>query len=329
MSFAAGTAIEFGLLLPHFSDSASWDRLFGFAPRIEELGYGSVWARDNLGFTGHGFELPGDFFLDPFTTLSGVAARTRTIKLGTAVLTPFRHPLVTAQLVGGLNFLSGGRFVLGVGPGTPRKPWEALGRPYNERVVACRETVEILRMMSSGRAESFDGESASFVDVKLDPAPAADMTVWYGGASNASIRAIGEYADGMMPGRCPFHRYDVAAEHLRTAADEAGRAVRLGSIPIVSIARKNETAFDQIPLQALLDTATTRWKRPYEDPADLAGALVAGDPAACIEQIQSFVDRGVELLVVDMRLSMDEFEQAVELFASEVMPVFADARSTQ
>ncbi len=313
---------EFGLLLPHFSDAASWDRLFGFAPRIEELGYGSVWARDNLGFHGHGFELEGDFFLDPFTTLAGVAARTSTVRLGTAVLTPFRHPLVTAQLIGGLNFLSRGRFVLGVGPGTPRKPWEAVGRQYDERVAAAREMVQVLRLMSSGGVESFDGELTSFVDVKLDPAPPADLTVWYGGASNASIRAVVEYADGMLPGRCPFHRYDVAVARLQAAAAEAGRSARLGSIPIVSVARSHEEALGQVPLQALLDTASARWKRPCETPADLAGALVAGDPAGCVEQIHAFVDRGVELLVVDLRLLMPRFEEAVETFAAEVMPAF-------
>jgi alkanesulfonate monooxygenase SsuD/methylene tetrahydromethanopterin reductase-like flavin-dependent oxidoreductase (luciferase family) len=314
--------IEFGLLLPHFSDATSWDRLFGFAPRIEQLGYGSAWARDNLGFHGHGFELEGDFFLDPFTTLAGVAALTSTMRLGTAVLTPFRHPLVTAQLVGGLDFLSRGRFVLGVGPGTPRKPWEAVGRVYEERVAAAREMVQVLRLMSSGDVESYAGELTSFVDVKLDPPPPADLTVWYGGASNASVRAVVEYADGMLPGRCPFHRYDVAVERLRTAAAEAGRSPRLGSIPIVSVAATHEAALDQIPAKALLETASARWKRPCETVADIAGALVVGDPAACAEQIQAFVDRGLELLVVDLRLQMPEFEDAVEMFAAEVMPAF-------
>jgi alkanesulfonate monooxygenase SsuD/methylene tetrahydromethanopterin reductase-like flavin-dependent oxidoreductase (luciferase family) len=323
-----GNAIEFGLLLPHFSDSTSWERLFGFAGRVEELGFASVWARDNLGFTGHGFELPGDFFLDPFTTLAAVAARTSTIGLGTAVLTPFRHPLVTAQLIGGLNFLSQGRFVLGIGPGTPRKPWEAVGRQYDERVMATKETVEILRLLSSGQSESFAGESANFTDVKLDPPPPRDLTVWYGGASNAAIRAIADYADGMLPGRCPFHRYDVAAERLRSAAAQTGRAVRLGSIPIVSVARDHQAAFDQIPLKPLLDTATARWKQPCETPADLAGALIAGDPAACIEQIQQYIDRDIELLVVDLRLSMEYFEDAVELFAAEVMPAFQTVSAT-
>lgn len=317
--------LEFGLLLPHFSDSSNWNRLFGFAPRAEELGYDSLWARDNLAFQGHGFELPGDHFVDPFTTLAGIAGRTERIKLGTAVLTPFRHPLITAQLIGGLTYLSKNRFVLGIGPGTPRKPWEALGRAYEERVTATRETVEIIRLLASGQPSSYEGEQVQFQDVKIDPAPSRELRVWYGGASNASIRAILEYCDGMLPGRCPFTRYDVAAARLKEGAAETGKTIHLGSIPTVSIAATREKALDKIPMQALLDTATERWKRPFETPEDLAGAVVVGSPEECVAQVQTFVDRGIELFVVDLRLLMNEFEEAAELFAREVIPAFRRA----
>lgn len=318
-------SIEFGLLLPHFSDASTWDRLFGFAPKAEELGYDSLWARDNLAFHGHGFEIGGDHFVDPFTTLAGIAGRTERVKLGTAVLTPFRHPLITAQLIGGINHLSRGRFVLGIGPGTPTKPWEALGREHSERVRATQETVEVLKLLASGEAESYEGEQVRFEDVKLDPAPDPDMPVWYGGASNASIRAILAYGDGMLPGRCPFTRYDVAAAKLKEGAAEIGKTVHLGSIPTVSIARTTEQAIDQIPMQALLDTATERWKRPFEKPADLAGGVVVGSPEDCIAQVQEYVDRDIELFVVDLRLLMFDFEEAAELFAREVIPAFRSA----
>jgi alkanesulfonate monooxygenase SsuD/methylene tetrahydromethanopterin reductase-like flavin-dependent oxidoreductase (luciferase family) len=245
--------------------------------------------------------------------------------LGTAVLTPFRHPLITAQLIGGLTHLSKNRFVLGIGPGTPRKPWEALGRAYEERVTATRETVEILRLLASGQPSSYEGEQVQFQDVKIDPAPSRELRVWYGGASNASIRAILEYCDGMLPGRCPFTRYDVAAARLKEGAAESGKTIHLGSIPTVSIAATREKALDKIPMQALLDTATERWKRPFETPEDLAGAVVVGSPEECVAQVQTFVDRGIELFVVDLRLLMNEFEEAAELFAREVIPAFRRA----
>src|SRR5262245_39504065 len=104
---------RFGLLLPHFSDDATRERLFGFVARIEALGFECVWVRYNLSFEAHGFEKPGRF-VDPFVTLSVIAGLTTRLRLGTAVTVPFRHPLVTAQLVGSLAWAAAGRFEMGV-----------------------------------------------------------------------------------------------------------------------------------------------------------------------------------------------------------------------
>jgi hypothetical protein len=51
--------------------------------------------------------------------------------------------------------------------------------------------------------------------------------------------------------------------------------------------------------------------------------LIAGSPADCIEQVGRLSERGVELLLVDLRLMGERFEFAVRAFASEVMPAFA------
>jgi alkanesulfonate monooxygenase SsuD/methylene tetrahydromethanopterin reductase-like flavin-dependent oxidoreductase (luciferase family) len=315
--------LRFGILLPHFSAESTHDRLFGFAPRLEALGYDSVWVRDNLGFEPHGFELPGSRFVDPFITLAAVAARTLRIGLGTAVLTPFRHPAITAQLVGSLSYLAGaGRVELGVGPGTPRRPWELVDIPFEQRVRLCREMVEVIRGVAGSDRFTYEGEITRFTDFHLDPAPAVDLTVWYGGASNTAIRAISDYADGLLPGRCPFLRYDVAAERLRESMGASGRRPRLGSIPTVSIAATREEALAALPIDTLLKTATERWKQPFDRFEDLAGAVVAGGPADICEQLQAFRERDVDLIVVDMRLQMAEFEEAAEQFATEVMPAF-------
>lgn len=321
--------MRFGILLPHFSQESNRERLFAFAPRLEELGYDSAWVRDNLGFEPHGFELPGSRFVDPFVTLSAVAATTQRIGLGTAVLTPFRHPAVTAQLVGSLTYLAGdGRVELGVGPGTPRRPWELVGIPYEQRIRLCREMVEVLRGVAREERFSYDGELTKLQDFHLDPAPSPNLTVWYGGASNTAIKAISQYADGLLPGRCPFRRYDVAVEKLRESMADDGRQPRLGSIPTVSIAATREAALAQLPVQSLLDTATERWKQPFERFEDLAGAVVAGAPEDIIEQLDAFQQRDIELLVVDIRLQMGQFEEAAERFAAEVMPAFTTAEAT-
>jgi alkanesulfonate monooxygenase SsuD/methylene tetrahydromethanopterin reductase-like flavin-dependent oxidoreductase (luciferase family) len=315
--------LRFGILLPHFSSESTHERLFAFSPRLEELGYDSVWVRDNLGFEPHGFELPGSRFVDPFITLAAVAARTGHMRLGTAVLTPFRHPAVTAQLVGSLTYLAGDRVELGVGPGTPRRPWELVGIPFEQRIRLCREMIEVIRGVASSDRFTYDGEITHLADFHLDPAPSPNLTVWYGGASKTAIRAISQYADGLLPGRCPFRRYDVAVERLRESMGETGRQPRLGSIPTVSIAATHEEAVGKLPIEALLQTATERWKEPFERFEDLAGAVVAGAPADIVEQLHAFEERGIELVVVDIRLQMSDFEEAAERFAAEVMPAFS------
>jgi len=311
--------VRFGILLPHFSAQATPERLVAFAPRLEELGYDSGWVRDNLDFRGHGFEAAGTLFVDPFTAMTAVAARTHHFGLGTAVLTPFRHPLVTAQLVGGLTWLAGDRIELGVGPGTPRRPWDAVGIDYGERIERCREMVDVLRIVAQEGPASYEGRFTKFSDVLIDPAPSASVPIWYGGAEGHSLRRIRAYADGLLPGRCPFPVYDEAIAYLHGAEQEDGRAYRLGSIPLVAIERTREEALARLPVDGLLEAATERWKRPHTRVEDLAGALVAGSPDEVGEQLRAFEERGVELVVLDMRLSMEEFEDKAEWLAQDVL----------
>lgn len=313
-----------GLLLPHFSGECTWDRAVGMAPQIEAYGFDSVWARDNLAFTGHGFELPGNTFVDPFIVLSTIAGRTRDLKLGTAVTIPFRNPVVTAQLVGSLSWVSQGRFELGVGPGTPTKPYELTGIPYPDRIRLCQEMVEVIRTLSSGAAESYAGTLTQFADTLIDPPPPAHLPVWYGGASNASVRRTVRYADGILPGRCPFSRYDVARQRLESEASQAGRPTpMLGSIPLVSIGRSREDALTKISgsVDALLEYLSGHWRSQYSSIDDLGGAVIVGTAADVAEQLQEFQERGFDLVVLDSRLSMDEFEDVTAQLGEEVLPL--------
>jgi alkanesulfonate monooxygenase SsuD/methylene tetrahydromethanopterin reductase-like flavin-dependent oxidoreductase (luciferase family) len=324
---AGRKAVELGVLLPHFSDQCNHQRLLGFVGRIEALGFDSVWVRDNLSFQAHGFERPG-MFVDPFVTLSAVAGRTIRLKLGTAVATPFRHPLVTAQLVGSLSWVSQGRFQLGIGPGTPRKPWELTGRPYEDRIVLCRETVEVIRAVARGPAASYHGKITRFDEATIDPAPPADLMVWYGGGSNASIRRALRYCDGIFPGLCPFKAWDVLAASARAQAAEQGRELRFASGPLVSVASSHERAVARIqpaikPLTGFLERY---YRQSFESLADLEGCVIAGTIDDVGEQLDKFVRHGAELVILDARLLMDEFEEVVEALGQAVLPAFGARR---
>jgi alkanesulfonate monooxygenase SsuD/methylene tetrahydromethanopterin reductase-like flavin-dependent oxidoreductase (luciferase family) len=312
----------FGLLLPHFSDHATRERLFGFVPRVEQLGFDSVWVRDNLSFERHGFERAGRF-VDPFITLSVVAGLTQRLTLGTAVTIPYRHPLVTAQLVGSLCWASGNRFELGVGPGTPRKPFDLTGVPYPDRIRRCRETVEVIRAVAAGPHAAYHGDAVAFEDATIDPAPPDDLVVWYGGGSAASIRRALRYADGLQPGLCPLVAWDRLAGQARAAAAEQGRALRIGAIPLISLAGNREKAVARVAgsLPPLCDFLGRYYGLPLATADDLHGALLAGSVDDVRAGLADFVTRGADLVVLDARLLMDEFEDVVEQLGAEVLPV--------
>jgi alkanesulfonate monooxygenase SsuD/methylene tetrahydromethanopterin reductase-like flavin-dependent oxidoreductase (luciferase family) len=320
----SASPLRFGLMLPHFGDLATRERLFGFAPEIERLGYDSVWVRDHLSYQPLALDNPGLRFVDPFTTLAAIASLTTRLRLGMSVLVPFRHPLVVAQLLGGLEFLSDGRLELGIAPGTPRKPWDILGVPFERRGVRTRETVEVLRLLGGARGPvSYSGESAAFEDVLIDPAPPADLFVWYGGGSNQAIRGAVDYCDGLLPSRCPYVRLDPILDMYRERAEEAGRAANVGVLPLTVLGATRQDALKRVSIPALTGALGQRWKVDLGGIDDLEGALIAGNAADCVDQIGHLVERGVGLMLVDLRLMGEDFESAARAFAAEVVPAFA------
>ena len=102
--------MKFGLLLPHFGEHASKEKLLEGSKLAEDLGFDSVWVRDHLVFEPHGeMEKPNRTFYDALTTLTAIGAVTKRIELGTGSLIPFRHPLVTALMAGTITQLVGPR----------------------------------------------------------------------------------------------------------------------------------------------------------------------------------------------------------------------------
>ena len=322
-------ALRFGLVLPHFGDLATWQRLFGFASEIDALGYDSVWVRDHLSYEPLALDNPGRRFVDPFTTLSGVAALTSRVTLGMSVLVPFRHPLVVAQLLGGLSFLSHARLELGIAPGTPRKPWDLLGAPFEERATRTRETVEVLRLLAAARAPvAYEGRTVEFDDVFIDPPPPADLFVWYGGGSGQAIRAAVDYCDGLLVSRCPYLKLDDILARYRMQADRAERPMHVGVLPLTVLGDSRQDAISRVSIPTLTDALKGRWKVELNDLADLDGALIAGTGRECVDQISDLAERGVELILVDLRLMGEDFEEAARSFAQDVIPSFSSQPAT-
>ncbi|MGE0684607.1 MAG: LLM class flavin-dependent oxidoreductase, partial [Candidatus Binatia bacterium] len=129
------------------------------AERAEAYGYDSVWAGDHIIFHIPRFEI--------FTTLAAIAARTKRVQFGPAVLLLcLRHPVHVAQSIVSLDHMSGGRFVFGVGVGGEHpKEFMASGVSVNQRGPRTNEALEILRRLWTEPSVAFSGTYYHFDEI--------------------------------------------------------------------------------------------------------------------------------------------------------------------
>lgn len=161
----------------------------------EAAGWDGVFVSDSLPFG----EYP-----DPWVVLSGIAARTESIRLGTWVVpVPRRQPWQVASDVATLDQLSDGRVILGAGLGNA-DDYEAYGRPYEPPTLGARfdEALDVITGLWGSEPFSFDGEHFQLADAEVLPRPVQRPRVpimlgaWW---PNTKPFHRGARWDGIMP----------------------------------------------------------------------------------------------------------------------------------
>ena len=105
-------------------------------------------------------------------TLTYLAARTSTVRLGTAMLLlPQRNPVYTAKEVSTLDWLSGGRVDLGVGVGWLKEEFDVLNVPWEQRGRRTDEYLQVLRTLWLDETSSFQGEVYDLPACEMFPKP--------------------------------------------------------------------------------------------------------------------------------------------------------------
>jgi alkanesulfonate monooxygenase SsuD/methylene tetrahydromethanopterin reductase-like flavin-dependent oxidoreductase (luciferase family) len=175
-------------------------------------------------------------FLDTWTLLSYVAARTERVRLAGNVLNlPLRQPAVLARAVASLDLLSGGRVELGLGAGGFWDPIVAMGGDRltpAESVTALSEGIDIIRGIWDGDDRTrlvVDGKHHRVNGAKRGPAPAHDISIWLGALKPRMLRLIGHKADGWLPSLAYLKGLEALAEAntvIDGAAAAAGRDPR-------------------------------------------------------------------------------------------------------
>jgi probable F420-dependent oxidoreductase len=179
--------VRFGVYLPTFAgrdlgfDQAA--RVKAFARKAEDLGFDALWVAE------HFLEAPGLYgtvWMSPLLCLAHAASVTSRIRLATGLLIlPYYHPVTLAREIQTLWHLSGGRFVLGVGPGWDQHEFESLGMKLAERGRRTDEMIAALRRLLTERDVSFAGHYYRFDHVTIEPLLPRVPELWVGGGSKS------------------------------------------------------------------------------------------------------------------------------------------------
>ena len=265
------------------------------AATVERLGFDSIWTADHLAFS--------QPILDPFAVLAIYASRTRQIEIGTGVfLLPLRHPMLVAKQAASLDWMSGGRFVLGIGVGGEfPAEFAAAEVPLAERGARANEAIPILRSLWSGTTPPAEGRFFRVPATRIDPAPIrpGGLPIWVGGRSDAALRRAARLADGYFG-----YFLDAKGFRQRMTTIRAQREAPIAAA-LMAFARVEDRR------DRALEQASARIAALY-GPASAPAAErfgVVGTPEDCAARIAELRAAGVEHLVFSPIATADEYEE--------------------
>jgi alkanesulfonate monooxygenase SsuD/methylene tetrahydromethanopterin reductase-like flavin-dependent oxidoreductase (luciferase family) len=274
----------------------------------------------------------------PLDLLSWVAARTRSIRVGTAVLVlPWHDPVLLAERAATLDLLSGGRVDFGVGKGYRHSEFAGFCVPAEEAEARFEESLAvILKAWGSDEPFCHDGRFWRYDEIVVEP-PTAQQPhppVWIAANRPESVRRVAALGANLLLDQ--FASTEAIADRIALFKSECEARDRAFDPMTVAVARNVYVARGPDDAKAALlrqATAHDRMIKRSRGPAgsrlshimayaDRAGQTEAhalfGDPLEIIAGLHALQEVGVRYVLIscaDARLTMQRF-------AAEVMPAF-------
>ncbi|HQZ37084.1 MAG TPA: LLM class F420-dependent oxidoreductase, partial [Ilumatobacteraceae bacterium] len=167
---------------------------------LEKVGLDQVWIAEAYSY-------------DAISQVGYLAAKTERVEIGTGILNVYsRTAALTAMTAAGCDYVSDGRFILGLGASGPQVIEGFHGVPYEKPMQRTKEYIEACRMIWK-REEKFDYQGQTFQaplapgqgtglgkPLKLINHPVRnDIPIWWASLKDRSVEATAEMADGWLP----------------------------------------------------------------------------------------------------------------------------------
>jgi alkanesulfonate monooxygenase SsuD/methylene tetrahydromethanopterin reductase-like flavin-dependent oxidoreductase (luciferase family) len=162
--------MEFGIFIEELrrgSTQPEWfEETYALVDAAEAWGLDGVWLGEIH------FNPARSVLSSPTAVLGALAARTRRVRLGTAItVLPLGNPLRIAEDAATIDQLSHGRLDFGIGRSGSPRAYDALGIPYGESQARFVEALEVIRQAWTGERVSFHGKFFHFDNVAVGPRP--------------------------------------------------------------------------------------------------------------------------------------------------------------
>jgi len=181
--------VKFGLRLPTFAlgeATASLDQMVEYLQVAEQLGFKTAFVIDHLIVTPPSYSTT---WLDALTVLTALAARTTKIRIGPLVLViPLWNPVRLGKVIATMDFLSGGRVILGMGVGWNPKVFGLFDIQLRRRGVRMAESIEVMMRLWTEDNVRHQGEFYMLDGVTIEPKPIQKPhpPIWIGGGTQPS-----------------------------------------------------------------------------------------------------------------------------------------------
>jgi alkanesulfonate monooxygenase SsuD/methylene tetrahydromethanopterin reductase-like flavin-dependent oxidoreductase (luciferase family) len=180
--------LRVGIQLPEVEREVRWPEYAAMAQAAEEAGFDSIWLGDHQLYRGDG--RPERAPWEAWTLMAGLAAATSRVTVGPLVACAgFHPPGLIARMAAGVDEVSDGRFVLGIGAGWNRTEFDAFGIPFDHRAARFEEAVEIVGRLLAGERVTAAGAYYSVEDALLLPPPARRVPLMVGSSGPRVLRA--------------------------------------------------------------------------------------------------------------------------------------------
>lgn len=291
----------------------SADDYWQWIDSCEAGGIDSVWFSDQL--LGRG--------LEPVTMLAALAARTRRMRFGTsAIVAPFRDPVVLAKQFATIDFLGRGRFfpTLGVGNASDAF-WAATGTSPANRGARSDEAIVLLRMLLEQDEVSFSGSFYHYQGPGVHPRPTRPIPLWIGGNTNAAFKRTARLGDGWLGSMVGPSAAGEARRQIEAGLVETGRTID-GDHYGMTLMMRLGSPDDPVVAQAMARMVA---RMPEETKHSASDMFVTGTPEQAVASLRRYVEAGIsKFVLMPMAEGVDELVDQTRQLAAEVIPAIED-----